>query len=133
MTIHDSDDEPVVKKSKGGRPRGSRNSVGGRTPPPAWLRELVYGCFTRQEWADKFRSLPTAQQLDIATRLQPRDLKIDSESTVRFLITGSLPAGDDLRRELVERKAAHALPPSTEADAVDAAHADYFDPREEER
>ena len=123
-------DEPV--KSKGGRPRGSKNKIGNRTPCRTWLADLVEGAYPRSEYLRRWKLLPPEVQFAICAKLAPRDLKLDSKSTVRMEVIGLL-VGEAYKRKVLESKSARTLPPSTEAEAVAAAHMDYqYSEREEE-
>ena len=80
--------EPKPKKSKGGRPKGSKNTIGHRKPSDRWLWDLIERCYPRSEWEKRFKSLPAYEQFTIAARLAPKDLRVAQQSTLNYLING---------------------------------------------
>ena len=125
-TIPEPDgDAPAEKpRNKGGRPRGSRSKIGGRVPNPCWLRDLVETCLPREEYERRFRSLTPFEQFTIAARLAPKDMRVDQQANLKFLING-IPLVPVLGRTV------QALPASS--DAVIDAHEDYNNSGSEDR
>jgi hypothetical protein len=52
------------------------------------LRSLIVGSYTAEEWQRRFKSLSEADQFRMWAHVEPKEIKVDSETTISLIING---------------------------------------------
>jgi hypothetical protein len=56
--------------------------------PLGWVRRMIEQTHTQQEWVEMIRGLPDQVQVQFLLATQPKEMKVESDTTISLIING---------------------------------------------
>lgn len=56
--------------------------------PIGWVRRMMEGVHTQEEWIKLIKGLPDIEQVRFLLASQPKELKVESDTTISLIING---------------------------------------------
>ena len=56
--------------------------------PLGWVRRMMEEAHTQKEWVEMIRGLPALAQVQFLLASQPKEVKVDSDTTISLIING---------------------------------------------
>ena len=56
--------------------------------PLGWVRRMIEQTHTQEEWVEMIRGLPDQVQVQFLLATQPKEVKVDQDTSIRLIING---------------------------------------------